>query len=78
MEAAQAPACGSDQLHVMLFDKVGWLDLVFEFAQQGIVAFGVFSEVGQDDVAGEESMGCGVACGFGFAFGGGGSGGVIL
>jgi hypothetical protein len=53
------------------------LKLLGKGIEQGFISSRVFSEVRQDHVTGEESMGGCIACGDAFALGSFGSGGLI-
>ena len=62
----------------MAFEEIGGGELDGEFEGDGFVGAGVFAEVGEDDVAGEESVAGGVAGADGFSFGGAGAEGEFF
>ena len=76
VESAETPGGGGDLFDVVLFEEALGLELCAEFLGDLPVAFGVFAEVGEDDVTGEEAVRGGVARGERLAGGGARAGGV--
>jgi len=74
-DTAEAPFGGGQLADVRLLAGVGGLEFREETREQGVEFGGVF--LGEDGVAGAESVGAGVGGDFGFALGGFGAGGEL-
>jgi len=73
--AAETPFGGGQLADVRLLTGVGGLEFGEQTREQGLEFVGVF--LGEDGVAGAESVGAGVGGDFGFALGGFGAGGEL-